>query len=454
LGSLMLSSAQYWSRVLGLSLVATACVSDPMDEVRAAYTSGDYLSVRDQLLDLESDNSADAHRFQLELGIAHQANLDPKSAIKVLRKARDTLDQKAEGNYTDWAASALLDDRSTAYAGSDYERVLVRAMLAACDLMAGGHDAFAYALQVLDKQQEIIAGFDPGKRRSPKDAYKLVAFGNYLRGIISEQRPRGRSEARREFAKVLELAPWHRDAKANLKRATEGRFCAPGNGVVQILSMVGRAPFRVEVRERATSDAISIAQFIWAADKRGHFVPNQVPVPIPALAFYEENPETVAVFLNGKHIGETAMITDVEETARVEFEAMRPWVLARSVIRRVVKAVVVEAGKEIVSHNVSEKQEREGDAGRMRSWIDIAGVIWTAMEGADLRSWNLLPASFQALRVEVPEGDHEVVLRAMSHGRVVGAEQRVRLKVHVGYNTYVLGLTPTKAGGPPPMSSR
>ena len=84
-----------------------------------------------------------------------------------------------------------------------------------------------------------------------------------------------------------------------------------------------------------------------------------------------ENPETVAVFLNGKYIGETAMITDVEETARVEFEAMRPWVLARSVIRRVVKAVVVETGKEVVNHNVSEKQEREGDAGLMRIGIDI-----------------------------------------------------------------------------------
>ena len=63
--------------------------------------------------------------------------------------------------------------------------------------------------------------------------------------------------------------------------------------------------------------------------KRQSFVPINVPVPIPALAFYRENPETVAVFIDGKRVGQTALITDVEETARVEFDAMRPWVLAR-----------------------------------------------------------------------------------------------------------------------------
>ena len=90
----------------------------------------------------------------------------------------------------------------------------------------------------------------------------------------------------------------------------------------------------------------------------------------------------------------------------------------------------------------------------MRVGIDILGNLWAATEGADLRSWSLLPASFQALRVEVPEGEHEVVLRALRNGRMVGAEQRVRVRVHAGYNTFVLGLTPTQAGGPSPLTSR
>ena len=425
-----------------------------MPEIRAAYSAGDYPSVRDGLLKLVEDDSRNAHLYRLELGVAYQANLDPESAMAVLRDARDDLDTRSKGNYTDWVASVFLDDRSTSYPGADYEHVLVRAMLAACDLMEGGHDAAAYALQVLEKQQEIIANFDSGELESPKKAYKLVAFGNYLRGIISEQSPRGKSEARREFAKVLELAPWHRDAKANLERATNGSFSSPGNGVLQVLSMVGRAPFRVEVYEKATSDALVVAQWVWATREEQAFVPIMAPVPIPALAFYEENPDAVAVFVGGQKVGETALITDVEETARVEFDAMRPWILARSVIRRVLKAAVVEGGKSVVTHNASEEEKQRGDTDLLRVGIDILGNLWAAFEGADLRSWSLLPASFQALRIELPEGEHEVVLRAIRRGRIVGGEQRVRVQVHAGYNTFVLGLTPTQAGGPPPMTSR
>lgn len=450
----MLSVTRRAITLLVLSLIVSACASDPMIGVRASFATGDYAAAREQLLELEKTDAGNAHLAQLELGIAHQANLDPKAAVEVLRKARDTLDVQAEGNYTDWATSILLDDRSTAYPGADYEHVMVRAMLAAFDLMNGGHDAFAYALQVVEKQQQIIAAFDPGDRESPKRDYKLVAFGNYLRGCINEQRPRGRSEAQREFAKVLERAPWHRDAKENLERATKRRFCAPNHGVVQILSMVGRAPFRVEVRETATRDAMAIAQLIWALKKQQRFVPNVVPVPITALAFHQENPEAVAVFVDGKRVGDTALITDVEETARVEFKAMRPWMQARAVIRRVLKVALVEGGKEVVNHNTSDNQERRGEADLLRVGLDLLGNLWTATEGADLRCWSLLPASFQALRVELPAGEHEVVLRALRNGQLVGAEQRVKVRVHSGYNTFVLGLTPTKAGGPTPMSSR
>lgn len=450
----MVSAIRRLLTLVGVALGVAACASDPMVGIREAYSVGDYRSAVDRLLELKKRDASNAHLYQLELGIAHQANLDPAAAVAVLRKARDTLDTKAEGSYTDWATSVFLDDRSTSYPAADYEHVLVRVMLAVCDLMEGGHDAFAYALQVLEKQQAIIANFDSGEIESPKKAYKLVAFGNYLRGIISEQRPRGRSEAQREYAKVLELAPWHRDAKANLERATNGRFCPPGHGVVHVLSMVGRAPFRVEVREQATSDALAAAQLIWAVKKQQSFVPINVPVPIPALAFYRENPEAVAVFIGGKRVGQTALITDVEETARVEFDAMRPWVLARGVIRRTLKAAVVEGSKEVVTHNTSERRERRGEADLLRVGIDILGNIWAATEGADLRCWNLLPASFQAMRVELPEGEHDVVLRAIRNGRVVGGEQRVRVRVHAGYNTFVLGMTPTQAGGPPPMSSR
>ena len=50
----------------------------------------------------------------------------------------------------------LTDDTHSAYAGEDYEKVLIRAMLAISNLMSGGDDATAYSLQTDEKQERII----------------------------------------------------------------------------------------------------------------------------------------------------------------------------------------------------------------------------------------------------------------------------------------------------------
>lgn len=434
-----------------VALALAACASDPMRAARLAFNRGDYETALGELRALQRDDSSNSHLFGLELGVVLQALGDPKAGIAELREARDKMNELAAGNYTDWVASVFLDDRSRTWPGADYEHVMVRAVLALQDLVSGGHDAYAYAFQVLEQQEEIIRTFDPKERPSPKQAYKLVAFGNYLRAIINEQDPRGRSEAQREFAKVLELAPYFHYAKQDLQRATTGLFAAPGHGVVQILAMVGQAPHRVELKERATRDALMIAQLIWSYNRKRPFVPNIVPLPIPGLAFRDDNPDAVRVYADGVEVGTTATVTDVEATAKAEFDAMRPWALARAVIRRLLKTAVVEVGKEVVEHNEGRHRNRS-DA--IAIGLDILGNLWAASEGADLRCWNLLPATFQVLRVELPEGEHDITLRGMRDGHVVGEEQTVRVRVIAGYNTYVSGLVPTLRGGPAPLTSR
>lgn len=438
-----------------LGLLLAACASDPMLPVREAYATGDYESAEQQLIALQKSEASDAHVFGLELGIVRQALGDPKAAVAALRKSRDTMDELAEGSYTDWAASVFLDDRSRTYPGADYEHVLVRAMLALADLMDGGHDAFAYGLQVLEKQLQIIETFEAKDGKNPKQAYKLVAFGNYIRAIINEADARGRSVARREFTKVLELAPDFAHGAADLERVTNGRFAAPGHGVVHVLALVGRGPERVELRHKPSRNAIAIGQAIWAIKHNQPFVPNIVPLPIPGLSFHQDNPDGVLVSVGGQRRGQTAMLTDVEAAAKTEFDAMRPYVMGRALVRRLLKVAVVEGGKRAVAHNREDKT-REDHMGTdaIQIGLDILGNLWAATEGADLRCWSLLPASIQVLRLELPEGVHDLAIRPLRGGQPTGEERSVRLQVVAGYNTYVSALVPTRAGGPPPMTSR
>ncbi len=422
-----------------------------MAPVREAYWRGNYQSAWRQLQEVRQDYADDRHLYDMESSILANAIADPAAAIAALREARDCLDELGGRGFFESFAAMMLDDRYLDYEGADYEHVLVRAMLALSDLFAGGKDVLAYSLQVLTRQEEIMDAFEDANGRRPKHDYKLVAFGSYLRAIILDESPRGRSTAVREFRKVVAMEPGFRDGREALARAERGWHSEKGNGVVHVLALVGRGPFRVEVWEQASADAIAIAQIIWNHNRdHGPFLANLNPIPIPALAFHRDNPDAVHVAVDGQDRGTTAAITNVDEIARVEFEAMHDYIMARAVLRRMLKVAVVEAGKEAVEHSSKNEHETHG----WQLLIDLFGLIWTASERADLRCWSLLPQTFQAARLELPAGDHELVLRAGRNGRPTGAPQRVRVDVRDGYNTYVLVLTPTLNGGPTPLTSR
>lgn len=436
-------------RLAPVLLLLAACASDPMRGPREAYLAGRYQEAEQQLDKLRS--GSDRHRFALEQAVVTQALQRPKRAVELLRGARDRMDDLEEGSTLADIAQVLSDDRSRVWAGSDYERVMVRALLGCFDLMQGGHDAQAYGLQVLEKQEQLIRSFELGEgQENPKQNYKLVAFGNYLRAILNEGETRGRNQALREYRKVLEMEPGCSIAQAGVERMETGRFAEEGLGVIHVLSLVGRAPYLVQVEERATRDAMALAELIWAIGRDRPFVPNFAPVPIPALAFYENNPGGCAVFLNGERVADTEVITDIEACAKAEFDAMRPLAMARAVVRRLLKTVVAEAGNEIVENNV----DRHGERALIQFGIGLLKNLWTATEAADLRSWQFLPASCQAARIELPAGEHELSIQATVGGRPVGEPQVLRVKVFAGYPTYVLALTPSQRGGPVPMASR
>ncbi len=438
----MIRSRLIW--IACLSLGSTACSGISIDEVRDAYFRGDYATAGQLVTELQEDDSSNSHVWALERGMVELACEKPGEALRELRFARDRLDELAGSDFGGWLGSMLFDDRQLDYQGSPYEHVLVRALLSVCDLMNGGNDARAFALQVRQRQIEILEEFKgPDDKPLPETAFKLVAFGSYLAGILYEEDYLF-DQARQSFEKVLELEPDFPFAEADLQRITEGQPSQKGNGVVHILAMVGRGPYRIESDEPVTQAAVAIAQVIWAIYRDRATIPNITRVKIPALAYHADNPSEAHVYVDGEAIGTTALVTDVERTARQEFDAMKDYIVARAVVRRVFKVGVTEGAKEAVNDDKN-------------PWIDLGisavGALWTALEAADLRCWSLLPANFQVMRIELPEGEYEITIRAGRGGQAVGPPQTVHIYVRDGYNTYVAPLLPTLNGGPTPLTS-
>jgi hypothetical protein len=440
--------------ILGaIAFLGVSCAGDPMVKAREDYALGRYPEAHAEISALIEDDPSSAHVWRLERSVVSLALGDPKGSVDDLRAARDRLDDLRSGtDYFGWFKSVMLDDRQLEYDGADYEHVLVRAMLALSDLAIGDStDAGAYALQVAEKQEEIIASFRAEDESRPKEGYKLVAFGSYLRAIMDEERLQP-DLARRSFERVREIEPGFAPIDEDLRRVTEGKHSEKGNGVIWVIGLVGRGPFRIEVDEPVSKTAFAMAQVIWAMARDSATIPNITDVKIPAIALYEDNPTEVHVAVNGAAAGWTATVTDVNATALSEFEAMREHIVARAVVRRAFKIIVTEAAKEAVRAGRGRKSYETEDA-LIDLGISALGMLWTGLEGADLRCWSLLPAQFQVLRIEVPAGEHELEARAGLGGRAVGAPQTCRVLVRDGFNTYVLVQAPTPAGGPPPLSS-
>ncbi|MBN2490749.1 MAG: hypothetical protein JXQ29_07865 [Planctomycetes bacterium] len=446
-----LGTALVWAALLA----GCSSFSDRMAPAEEAFAAGRYDEAATLLRQLKRDDAKNAHVYALNLGVGELALGATGNARGEWRFARDRMEELSTTDVTTWFGAVLTDDTALDYPGEDYERILVRAMLALADLLGGGGDADAFALQVLEKQLEIMESFADESGARPKQAYRLVAFGSYLRGILNEDNPLTRSVAEREFRRVLELAPEFPHARADLARVTEGRFCAPGHGVVHVLALVGRGPFKVEAEEPASAAALGIAQWAWGLHRDRVTFPNLTSVKIPALAVRGDNPTEALVEIDGQPAGQTATVTDVNATALQQFETVKSWIVARAILRRVFKITAQEGVKEATDAVVDHQGGQYGWIIRFvkNLFIDILGLLWTSAERADTRCWSLLPASFQALRLELPAGEHTLTLAASQNGRAAGATPPVTIRVRDGFSTYVVALLPTLAGGPPPLAS-
>lgn len=415
-------------------------------DVQDDYAAGRFASANDRLQELEDKKPFNRHVYALNRGVTELALARPEAAVSAMRQARDRMDELASEDYGSWFSATLESDTQLAYPGEDYEQVLVRAMLSIADLMAGGGDADAFANQVLERQQEIIDAFQDDDGTQPKKAYKLVGFGAYLRAILHEDRPLEVDVAEREYRKLADLEPAYPFAAEDIERVSNGRHAGEGNGVIHVIALLGRAPYKVEVPEQVSTEAMQIAQVVLAVIRNQFTIPNLQSVKIPALEYHTNNPARVFVDVNGKPSAETVVVTDVEDVATQQFDVLHDWIVARAVLRRVFKLGVTEGAKALVGHAKPEEQ-------LIGLGIDVIGNIWTAQERADLRCWALLPATFQAARIEVPEGVHTVTLRAASADRPDGKACSVDVRVRRGTNTYVVWQAPTVSAGSTPLTS-
>lgn len=417
---------------LGCLLAGCASHAKQLVGIRDSYYA-DRLSNADELAHkLIDKKKSDVDVLKLDRAMIQLASGKPSEAERSLREIRDRFDALEGQDIGESTYSLVTDDTKRAYSGEDYEKILIRCFLSLSNLMHDGSDAKAYALQVTDKQQSIIQAGGDDASKNPKLAYKRVALGAYLNGALQEATHRDYDDAARSIQLVVNWEPDFKSGKDDLNRVSTGHHSEQGHGVLYVFTLVGRGPYKEERAEEPTSAALLIADRILSVMGKYSLPPTIAPIKVPVVVCSRNRISTVRVGIDGKKSGETETITDIGRMAVDQYKAVFPTIMARAVVRRVVKKGAIYATKEAA----------KVDNPLVSLALDGVGVAWEASEAADTRCWGLLPDKIQVLRVELPVGTHEVSLTPADSRAAIGSTVVQRVTILDGDNSYLLATFP------------
>jgi uncharacterized protein len=386
----------------------------------------------EKLQKLAKSHKRDKDVVSLDLAMVELMSGQPRQAEIRLREIRDRFDHLEQESLAENTISYWTDEQTKAYSGEDYEKVFLRTFLAVANLMQDGADAESYSLQINEKQAQLAQVAIDRWGENYRSKYMPVPFGHYLRGVLRESTWHDYDDALLSYQMALEAFPECRFLPMDIERVANGVHSGPGNGVLYVIALVGRGPYKVESAEQATSDALLVADRIVSAVGKYSVPPTLAPIKIPAIHVPPSGIDCVGVNVNGKAVAPTMTITDLPAIAINTYESKRNELMARAVARRVIKKATVYAAKDTLSTN----------NGLTSLAMDAVGVAWEATESADTRCWGLLPREIQVLRLELPAGAHQLNLVPVVNGNAIAQGATTSVDIRDGRNSYALCYFP------------
>jgi hypothetical protein len=384
----------------------------------------------------------DTALYLLDKAMLRMARGDSRSAVELMRLSRDQLDDNFQLDtqaLLKTLGSLFTDDTALDYAGADYEHIMVRVMLTLADLIEGGGDAYAYATQIGEKQEQIIGsplgdlsdeGSDAGYR--PRESYSRVGIGAYLQGVIREDLF-ALEEAKRAYERALEFEggdkPLYAEAMSRAAGSSGAVRGEAGEGYLHVFYLAGQGPHLEETRATPTTEVLKLAGWIMLFGNENPALIAQAPVPVPLVRANDSNPPVLEVVAADRS-AVSQVVLDVNRVAEEQLAANLPWITARAVARRATKATIgTIAGKAAENSSGSNNGAAVGAAVNI-----LFNLAATATENADTRSWTTLPSQIHALRLVLPEGVQQVQ---------VGRDASTPVRITAGRNSYMLVIHPS-----------
>ncbi len=415
------------------------------------FDQGAPVAAIDAFDEAAEDRRAEHEIIAVDRAIAALMAGDPTACETPLRQTRDELDFLRQTDVREKTKAIVTDDKAIAWSGREFEQRMVDNLLILSSLMGNRQDAYAFANQamehVFDDRSTLMSdptegtpvttvGHSELPQQPPGSRYSANAFAAYLYAGIRSENPMDQDIT----ANTMRQVSYWNQAPNHTKAATEfGTLCPKGHGVVHVITFVGRVTDWTTERSLPTTAALLLADQILSAVGDHSLPPTVAPVQIakPVTAFSSQPWVTRARVVGpqpSEEITSTTLV-DLNQAAYDSYTANRDQQIARAVARRVVKKAAIYAAKDQLSV--------AGGSGA-DVVMNLGGIAWEAMEKADTRHLQLLPARVEVLQLTLPAGRHEVELcAAMASDRPGSmAEARFPIIVDDGRNTLVLCFRP------------
>ena len=413
---------------LVLLCLSLGCSPYSMEQVQIALEAGDFDTA---LTELDADGKGQAELpYLFERGlIAHFGNRFDESN-RTFELAEITADDLYTKSISREAVSLVTSDNLRAYAGTQYERLLIHYYRAFNYVYLNMPDDALVECRKASRLLQFYADAD--------ENYEFVgaAFLAYLSGILYEWAGdwndafiayRWAERAYKQYEEVLGI-PFPQDVGDSLVRLARQlgfreefeRYAAtygepsesnPDSGELILLYETGFAPFKIEenivfpilkvdpiVQEDADRDEKKVREYSRTLMRRRNRRYKEVEIEyllrVAIPAYRSNRPRIVGIDANtssGRASG--VLVEDIEAAAMKTFESELPTIMLRTVVRGVLKYLGFR------------RANQEGEmVGKLVNLLNVA------TESADTRSWQTLPNQIFLVRMRLPVGKHNITL--------------------------------------------
>lgn len=397
-----LSSLSSLAAALSLPL-ASSCVTyhDRVSGALRAFERGDFPSAVEQYSD--TDKMGSAFLSGAESGMAALVAADFATAREQLGRAAEVIEEYEDSppitpqTTAESAAALLLNEGAATYEGEGYERVQLHATLALTYLAAGdvagvGVEA-RRANKLLENEEKLYdKQYRAGGLGHFVSALAYELQGSYDEAFIDYRRMQekgvGTELAGRALVRTAKRLGYD-DELAQLEQQYGAAVDVPADAASIVLIVgVGMGPRKIE-KTLTLPLAHGVGQIS---------VPEFMGVPQPVSA--------VELRVSGASAPlRSSSIEDVTLAATENLNDRIGWLTARSLLRGTLK---YEA-----TRRLSRQLGDGGNNGGALVGLIVGSIFTIATERADLRSWQTLPDTWQAARMFVAPGSHELALDAI-----------------------------------------